>query len=218
MRCPECGSLIQRKTDTYEYREAGLSNAFLKNVPVYLCSCGEKYPSIFRVGYLNELIAEKLLEKQSLLRGEEIRFLRKNLRFSSKAFATALGIGHTTLSKWENELQKHSDSNDRLIRAIYMIFKGSDHEAAVTIWRKLSHMKLSELETADIIVAEFTGNDYIVTRKEIAEACTQKRPAWNSLTEWPETGYFPELTLCTGTNVETTSASSEAQKTGSRHI
>ena len=105
LKCIECGKPTKRKIDSYQYLESGLDNVFLQNVPIYECNCGAKYPSIFRMGYLNELIGETLLEKQSLLSGKEIKFLRKNLYLSSKDYANALGVGTTTLSKWENEKQ-----------------------------------------------------------------------------------------------------------------
>jgi YgiT-type zinc finger domain-containing protein len=79
IKCPKCGQVIESKIGNYRYKESGLDNVYLRNILVYECSCGVSYPSIFRIGRLNELIAETLLEKQTLLSGKEIKFLRKSL-------------------------------------------------------------------------------------------------------------------------------------------
>lgn len=173
-KCIECGEPTKRKIDSYQYLESGLDNVFLQNIPIYECNCGMKYPSIFRIGYLNELIGETLLEKQSLLSGKEIKFLRKNLYLSSKDYANALGVGITTLSKWENEKQRHSDTNDRLIRVVYLVYKGFKINVAQKILKKLAHIKLEQTEIYYQIFAEFCSDDYIVNMQPISTAFSKK--------------------------------------------
>jgi YgiT-type zinc finger domain-containing protein len=172
--CPDCGKLIQRKNDNYWYEESGLSNVFLRNIPIYKCSCGTAFPSIFRVGYLNDLIALVLLEKHSFLSGKEIRFLRKNIYFSSKKFASALGVGKTTLSKWENDLQPHREQNDRLIRATYIIHKGINRSKAKRIMTNLAEVHLDKIEILYTIIADFDQDDYVVKLQPILATQTQK--------------------------------------------
>jgi putative transcriptional regulator len=173
-KCIECGESTKRRIDSYQYLESGLDNVFLQNIPIYECNCGAKYPSIFRVSYLNELIGETLLEKQSLLSGKEIKFLRKNLYLSSKDYAKALGVGTTTISKWENEKQRHSDTNDRLIRAMYLIYKGFKNDVAQKILRKLSYIKLEQTEIYYQISAEFCSDEYMVNMQPVIGAFSQK--------------------------------------------
>jgi putative zinc finger/helix-turn-helix YgiT family protein len=173
-KCIECGEPTKRKIDAYQYHESGLDNVYLQNIPIYECNCGAKYPSIFRVGYLNELIGEALLEKQSLLSGKEIKFLRKNLYLSSKDFANALGVGTTTLSKWENEKQRHRDTNDRLIRAVYLVYKGFKIDVAQKILKKLAYIKLEQTEIYYQIFAEFSNDEYIVNMQPMLGAFSPK--------------------------------------------
>ncbi len=173
-RCPTCGKLIQQRVDTYWYNESGLDNVHINNITIYECTCGESYPSIFRVSRLNELIAKALLQKNSLLSGNEIKFLRKNIYFSSKDFSAALGIGKTTLSKWENERQHHSETNDRLIRNTYIIHKGIKSREAQKILKHLSKIRLEDSEIYYSIQAQFFQDDYIVRMQPIFESQTQK--------------------------------------------
>ena len=179
IKCPKCGNFIQSKIETYKYKESGLDNVFLKNIPVYQCSCGISFASIFRVSRLNELIAQKLLEKPALLDGKEIRFLRKNMYVPSKDFAKRLGVEKTTISKWENGLQKHREAYDRSIRFLYMINKKIEGEEKNNIFRILQKKKLKEQDTGFVITAEKKGSDYVVNFKPIIESLGSKlRNVW----------------------------------------
>lgn len=169
IKCPKCGQAIESKITNYRYKESGLDNVYLKNIPVYECSCGASYPSIFRIGRLNELIAETLLEKQTLLSGKEIKFLRKSLYLSSKEFSSDLGLNKTTLSKWENEHQQHSEINDRLIRGVYIIRKGVRKKNAQDVLKILSKIRLKEQDTDYIIVAEKFNDDYVINLNPVPE-------------------------------------------------
>ena len=169
--CPKCGKIIHGKIGTYRYEESGLNNVYVQNIPVYQCSCGPAYASIFRMPRLNELIAETLLEKPALLNGKEIKFLRKSLYLSSKAFSDTLGIEKTTLSKWENDRQQHSEMNDRLIRLGYTVSKGVRRERAQGILKLLARMKLGRQDTALQISAEKIQDDYIVSWRPTPETC-----------------------------------------------
>ncbi len=168
--CPECGNTISKKISNYHYKESGLDNVYLQNIPVYECSCGISYPSIFRLPRLNELIARTLLKKPTLLRGPEIRFLRKNIYLSSKVFSRALGIGKTTLSKWENDIQQHSENNDRLIRTTYSILKGTTGKEAQKLFGYLAKIPLKKSDIDSLIIAEKIEDDYVVTWKLIVES------------------------------------------------
>ena len=179
IKCPKCGNFIQSKIETYKYKESGLDNVFLKNIPVYQCSCGISFASIFRVSRLNELIAQKLLEKPALLDGKEISFLRKNMYMPSKDFAKRLGVEKTTISKWENGLQKHREAYDRSIRFLYMINKKIEGEEKNNIFRILQKKKLKEQDTGFVITAEKNGSDYVVNFKPIIESLGSKlRNVW----------------------------------------
>ena len=171
INCSHCGRITHKKIGNHRYRESGLDNVYLENVPVYECSdCEMSYPSIFRLGRLNDLIALTLVEKPGLLSGNEIKFLRKNLRMPSKLFAKKLGVGKTTLPKWENDLQNHSEGNDRLIRAIYLLEKRIRHEVQLKIQKYLETISLKNLDSEYVIIAEKVQDDYAVRYKPIVES------------------------------------------------
>jgi len=168
IKCPDCEKNYKKDIRTYHYEESGLDSVYIEDTPVYHCPCGTSFPSIFKLSRLNNLISEQLLQKPSLLTGKEIRFLRKSLFLSSKAFADLLGVGKTTLSKWENDHQKHSEINDRLIRTTYMITKGVATRKTKKYLSYLSNLKLEEAKLEYIIVASKMDNDYVISLKQIA--------------------------------------------------
>lgn len=173
-KCPKCGKTINRSIGNYEYKESGLDNVFLENVPIYECTCGISYPSIFRVPRLNELIARTLLEKPALLNGKEIRFLRKNLYLSSTAFSETLSVGKDTLSKWENDIQQHSEQNDLLIRAAYIILKGITDKDTQKLFKYLARIRLKKPDFDSLIIAEKLKDDYIVNWKPVVGSQAEK--------------------------------------------
>jgi putative zinc finger/helix-turn-helix YgiT family protein len=167
-KCHVCKAPLFKEFSSYRYKESGLDNVYLENIPIYKCiACGTVFPSIFRLPRLNELIAEALLEKPALLNGKEIKFLRKSLHFSSKDFSDLLGVGKTTLSKWENGRQQHSEANDKHIRSQYMLHKGFSPSKALKIIHHLLKSNLKKSVNDFVITAAKIKDDYIVTWKEI---------------------------------------------------
>lgn len=173
--CPECEMPMNRKIGDYHYRESGLDNVYLKNIIIYECSCGVSYPSIYKMPYLNDLIVDKLFEKKSFLKGNEIRFIRKSLSMSSRKFSKILGVGFTTYSKWENDYQVHSDLNDRLIRTTALIYRGKDPKRAALIIDKISENKLIKSGSIYYLVAERIEDDYKINWEKIYEAQTENQ-------------------------------------------
>lgn len=121
MKCPNCGSakMIQEKAD-YQYTESGLQNVVIVGIKIHKCNeCKEILPEIPHIKELHMNIARALLYKKGLLDGEEIRFLRKELRLKSGELADLLGVDKANLSKWEKSEKEISPSSDRLLRYIY---------------------------------------------------------------------------------------------------
>jgi len=176
IKCPKCGNLIQSKIGDYQYKESGLDNVFLENIPVYDCSCGISFASIFRVSMLNDLISETLLKKPTLLSGKEIRFLRKSLYISSKDFARILDIGKTTLSKWENDTQRHRKGYDKFIRLLYLLYKEIKGKEKRDFLKIFDRIQLKETDVDYIITVAKEGDDYVVNRRPILSGQGQKLP------------------------------------------
>ena len=128
MKCHECNTEMQVSKELYRYIESGLDNVYLDNVNIYRCKCGEYFASIPAIIELNSLIAIHLIKKKTFLKGQEIKYLRKNAGLNAKAFAEYIGIHKSTLSRWENNKQTIDKSNDRMIRLFYAAFKNIPHE------------------------------------------------------------------------------------------
>lgn len=125
MRCPTCHKEISPKVvEEYHYLESGLDNFVLKGIEVFECPCGESIASIPAIDELHSLIGRIIIEKESLLNGKEIRFLRKNIGLSAKKLASQMGIANETVSRWENGAQAISKPHDLLLRLIYCTIKG----------------------------------------------------------------------------------------------
>jgi len=125
MKCYICGHDMSLSQESHHYIESGLDNVYLMNIDIYRChECTEKVVNLPAVPQLNRLICIKLLEKESLLNGKEIRFLRKNMGLRAQQLKNMIGVDAATLSRWENGSQKISQTNDRLIRIIYANIMG----------------------------------------------------------------------------------------------
>ena len=115
-RCLACGDiqhLIHTKTD---YRESGLDNVQLVNAPVWECANGHQEVEIPNAEQLHGLLTNMLIRKPSALTGSEIRFLRKELALSGKAFAKHLGMTAEHLSRLETGRRDITATIDLLVR------------------------------------------------------------------------------------------------------
>ncbi len=66
-----------------------------------------------------EAIGKVLVEKKSPLSADEVRFLRKRLRFASKAFAELVGLSSEQYSRVENGAAKLMPTVERVVRLLY---------------------------------------------------------------------------------------------------
>jgi putative zinc finger/helix-turn-helix YgiT family protein len=117
-RCYECGKTMIGKRENYRYQEAGLKSVVLLNIVVYHCKCGAIVPEIPYAGLLHHCIAMNVLEKKTLLSGEEIRFMRKAAGYSATELARVMGMNKVTVSHWENDKRKIGKDADRLLRLV----------------------------------------------------------------------------------------------------
>lgn len=123
MKCMTCGLEMVVRSATretpYAYTLAGLKDVVLIGISIHHCkACGEDIPVIPRVGELHNVIAMALVKQGRLLRGDEIRFLRKNAGFQSGEFAALMGVSATYLSKVENGKLKLGLGADKLVRLL----------------------------------------------------------------------------------------------------
>jgi DNA-binding transcriptional regulator YiaG len=120
----------------YQYTECGLSSVRLVNVTVFECSCGSRSPESPAIEQLHTLIAISLLQKETLLSGEEVRFLRKVAGLTQVELSEIMGVHETCPTKWETDHQPIGKENDRVLRScclfgmFHQVFNTNDPVAA----------------------------------------------------------------------------------------
>jgi putative transcriptional regulator len=122
-RCYECDSILKTiKDQPYHYMESGLDYIWLIGILQYKCEkCNETYVEIPCINELHLLIGKNIVCKKELLRGSEVKFLRKEIGMKSKDMSDALSIEPETYSRWENGKQTLAACHDKTLRMIYVM-------------------------------------------------------------------------------------------------
>ena len=115
-RCTECGEAQRLTRATTDYPESGLDNVKLVDVPVWECGNGHQEVEIPKAEQLHGLLVNALISKPAALAGPEIRFLRKELGMSGRAFARQLGMTAEHLSRLETGRRTVSPTTSLLVR------------------------------------------------------------------------------------------------------
>lgn len=174
-KCEECGKKMRRVVqERYQYLESGLSNVVLRRIAAHVCECGEQVVALPNVERLHGLIFEKILMKESAIRGDELRFLRKTMGLKGVDFARMVKVDPTTLSKWEAGTQAISDEHDKLIRfAVVLTVSARAKQEVVETHQRVADQYLDLLGKINAIPASETGNPETV---EISEDDLQDSP------------------------------------------
>lgn len=120
--CYECGGKMEgHRGSEYNYTECGLQKVELRNILVFRCTnqdCGAVMPEIPNTAELHVKIALSVIEKNTLLTGEEIKFLRHMANLNGVELAAMIGIHKTALSRWENGARHISKKSDVALRLL----------------------------------------------------------------------------------------------------
>jgi len=128
MICPKCNKKMNKTKGKHYYKESGLDNVLLTNIPFYSCACGKRFPIIPKVLDLHGLISVLIIKNPKPLCGKELRFLRKELGLKAKDFSNLLGVSKVTFSRWENEKEDIGITSDKLIRLIFIQNKEEEED------------------------------------------------------------------------------------------
>ncbi len=123
-KCYYCdGKMEHIKYDQYQYTACGLDDVYIHGIDRYRCvECGEEFTDIPRIKQLHRVIGRKVCRKEGRLSGQEIRFLRKEMRARGTEFAKMLGVSPEYVSRIENDKSQVSETLGRLIRSLYIIY------------------------------------------------------------------------------------------------
>lgn len=117
-KCYECQRTMIGRRENYPYTEAGLKSVTLTNVLVFHCKCGAIVAELPGLGQLHFVIAFDLLRKETILSGEEARYLRKWVGYSATELSKTTGYSKSMISRWENEKTNIAKESDRLLRLV----------------------------------------------------------------------------------------------------
>lgn len=134
MKCDTCkaqmAERVASRENPYHYDLSGVEDVYLTGITVRECpKCHVELPIVPRMGELHRAITQMIIYKPTRLRGDEIRFLRRELNFTVKDFSTLLGMSREHLSRVENgKTRALSRSADRLARITnaHVLEKGED--------------------------------------------------------------------------------------------
>lgn len=150
MYCTNCDHKKPLKQELVSYRGGviGLDYVTLKGVRHYRCpECGEVYYNFGNLRELNSLLVGIVAHKKGDLEGQEIRFIRKFLGYSSQKFADLLRIEPETLSRYENDKKKMGPSLEQLVRVLALTSAPDrnydDHDRMLAREHKFSRIVLS---------------------------------------------------------------------------
>ena len=123
MRCLNCGSDMQTAPENVQYE--GLPGVTLADVEVSRChDCGEYEVAVPELDGLVNALAWLVVHKPSRLAAEEIRLLRNALDWSGADLAQHLGVGRSTVSRWENGHEPIGAQADRTLRLAVVVGRG----------------------------------------------------------------------------------------------
>lgn len=136
--------------DRYHYTECGLDYVYLLNGFTAIEYGDEIIYAVNNAEGLHRSIGESILQKTSLLTGDEIRFLRKEMDMSQKDIAHVFGNSDQTIANWEKGKIEHTQGDDILIRLHYAEKKG----VPKTIQGMLHHLALDEIARLELVLEE----------------------------------------------------------------
>ncbi len=98
---------MSTEAEPYHFFGSGLPNVYLVGVEYERDpDTGLQSADIPSLPKLMEVIGKVVVEKKTPLSANEIRFLRKRLRYASKSFAELVGVGSEQYSRIENGQQR----------------------------------------------------------------------------------------------------------------
>ena len=121
MNCDKCHGdrLAARVLPEYRTDALGLPNVTLLGIAqeLYCRDCGERlgvsYPNL--EGILAALALARA-QNQQKFGGEEVRFMRKALKWTTRELAARLGVREETVSRWEHDREPIGPGSEKLLR------------------------------------------------------------------------------------------------------
>lgn len=110
--------------DTWQYKSCGLSNIYLAGgFTRHKTRYGDGV-SVVNVEGLHRAIGEWIICSEASLSGEQIRFLRKEMKLTQEGLAELVKLSAQQVARWEKGEFEIPGSADILVRALYKQYIG----------------------------------------------------------------------------------------------
>ena len=104
----------------FHYVACGLSNIWLENgYRITKLPNGSESFEIDHIKELHDAIGNSLIQKSSILNGDEFRFIRSEMRLSRKSLGELLGRSDEAIKKWESGENPIPKAEDTILRKLY---------------------------------------------------------------------------------------------------
>lgn len=141
-----------------QYRACGLDNVYLRSGYEQKILAGETYTSVQDADELHEAIAEHLVLRRKVLRGQEVRFLRKFLGWTQADGGDAIGVSDQTVARWEKDQGVLEGPADRLLRLYVLGHLAGEIDPA----KVLEEVRQSDSLSSDDLVLERSDDEWRV--------------------------------------------------------
>lgn len=102
----------------YHYTECGLSNIWLVSGYEEEVFDGDCYVSVRDADALHKQIALRLIKQKTDLKGEQVRFLRKEMDLTQAELAALVNVSAQTVARWEKDQTEVPGPVNVLLRLI----------------------------------------------------------------------------------------------------
>lgn len=106
-------------TNLYHYTECGLDDVWLDGGVVHHETPYGPGVSFRDIDGLHKIIGLHLADSLRPLTGKEVRFLRVEMNLSQKTLAGLIGVGDTTVARWESGRGPITETAQRLLCLLY---------------------------------------------------------------------------------------------------
>lgn len=104
--------------DPYHYTQCGLDNVYLVSGYQVRKIDGEVFISVRDVDDLHNAIALYIVRHRKVLRGSEVRFLRKHLDLTQRELGQYIGVSDQSIARYEKEQTSMAGPEDALLRLL----------------------------------------------------------------------------------------------------
>lgn len=140
----------------FQYRACGLDNVYLTSGYEQKIVGGETYTAVVEADDLYKAIAEHLVRRRKVLRGQEVRFLRKLLGWTQADAGDALGMSDQSVARYEKDQGSMEGPTDRLFR-LYVL---GHLDGLIDPAKVLEEIRQSDSLTNDNLVLEHEGDQW----------------------------------------------------------